>query len=253
MKKLSLHSEESLKDFNITIQDAALKLKNDTSKNRKKILEIQHVAKLFLFLEDKYKIEKLSEEPDFIISSNNLRIGLEHQLLIDSAPKETEGFFENLCKLAEKELQNDEDLPKLLVTVYDHPLFKIEVGEKKKCVKKICHIIKTYLKFNRLIENDIIQKIVVMKHSQFSLHPNMGAWWQRNINADLLRGAIEKKERKINNYIINTRLPQWLLIVIGGIGESSFNYEEDFDFKIESRFDKVFLLEDINNQLYEIK
>ena len=92
-----------------------------------------------------------------------------------------------------------------------------------------------------------------MKHSQFSLQPNMGAWWQRNINADLLRGAIEKKERKINNYIINTRLPQWLLIVIGGIGESSFNYEEDFDFKIESRFDKVFLLEDINNQLYEIK
>jgi hypothetical protein len=253
MKRLALYNEASLKDFNITVEDADDKLKNDTAKSRKKISEIQHVAKLFLFLEDKFQIEKLSEEPDFIISSTNARIGLEHQILIDPASREKEGFFENLCKLAEKQLRKDKDVTKLLVTVYVHPFFKIEVGKKKQFVDEICHVVRTYLKSNQLIDNEIIQNIFAMKHSQFSLKSNMGGWWQKNVNAELLVEAIERKERKIENYIKNTKLPQWLLIVIGGVGASSYIYEGNFDFKVESRFDKVFLLEDINNRLYEIK
>ena len=36
--------------------------------------------------------------------------------------------------------------------------------------------------------------------------------WQKNVNANILTEAIEKKERKIDNYIRNTNLPQWCLL-----------------------------------------
>lgn len=51
----------------------------------------------------------------------------------------------------------------------------------------------------------------------------------------------------------NSNIPQWLLIVLGGIGESSYVLESDFDLTVETKFDKVFILEDFRTNLYEIK
>jgi len=70
---------------------------------------------------------------------------------------------------------------------------------------------------------------------------------------DLLEQAIKKKEKKISSYRENSGNIQWLLIVIGSNGESSYNMNKTIEVDIKTEFDKVYVLEDFNNKLYELK
>ncbi|MCK4406667.1 MAG: hypothetical protein KAT33_02790 [Bacteroidales bacterium] len=235
------------------VDDVLSELKDDSYKNRKKILEVCHVGKLLMFFENNLKIEKLREEPDFIITDKQSRIGLEHQIVVDQQSKEKEGFVGNLFLLAEKELKKDKDLPNFLANIYIHPYFSGKVNDKKWLVNEICRIVKHYILKKELIENEIIEGISSMKHSQINLSANLGGWWQKEISEEIIQKAVIKKEKKIEAYISNTNLPQWLLLVIDSIGESSYRFENNFEPKIETKFEKVFLLEDFCNNLYELK
>lgn len=254
MKKLPLNKDySSINNYNNLIDDFLKELKEESHKNHQKIIELCHVGKFLMFFENEYKIEKLGEEPDFILTSREGRIGLEHQILVDKKSREKEGFFDNLCRLAERELKNDKTLPNFLANIYANPFFDGKVNNKQKLVNEICQIVKTYIQTGELLENEIIDAIFSMDHSQISLSPNLGAWWQKEIKGELIKNAVEKKEGKIYNYLNKANIPQWLLIVIGGVGESSYIFENDFDLTIETKFNKVFILEDFSTNLYEIK
>ncbi len=235
------------------IDDFISDLKTDKYKNHQKILELNHIAKFLSFFEDKFKIDKINEEPDFIIASSIEKIGLEHQILIDNRAKEKEGFIENLFKQAEQILSKETDIQNFHADIYVNPFVEVKINDKKQKVFEIVDLLKGYLKTEELYENEIIDDIFIMPHSQISLCPNFGGWCKKNITPDLLTNAISKKERLINNYIQKTNLKQWLLIVIGGVGDSSYEFDYRFDFEIESKFDKIFLLEDFKYRLYEIK
>ena len=254
MKRLALNSKYStVENYRDLISDSTEKLKIDYYKYEQKIIETCHVGKFLMFFENRYKIDKIFEEPDFIISDGTIKIGLEHQILIDKKSKEREGFFGNLIKQAEKELRKDENLPNFLANVYAHPFFNAKINEKHDLINEIVLLIKHYIKTDDLIENDIIERISSMKHSKISLSPNMGAWCQKSIDGELIKNAVVKKEKRIDKYFENTNMSQWLLIVIGGLGESSYSVENEFNLCIKTKFDKVFLLEDFSTNLYEIK
>nr|WP_319270748.1 hypothetical protein [uncultured Draconibacterium sp.] len=254
MKKLALNSKYStVENYSDLISEFTDKLKVDYYKNEQKIVETCHVGKFLMFFENRFKIDKISEEPDFIISDGITKIGLEHQILIDKKSKEKEGFFGNLIKQAEKELRKDKELPNFLANVYAHPFFNSKINEKQRLINEIVHLIKHFIKTGELLENEIIDRISSMKHSKISLSPNMGAWWQKSINGELIKNAVFKKEKRIDKYLENTNLSQWLLIVIGGLGESSYSVETEFDLRVKTKFDKVYLLEDFNTNLFEIK
>jgi len=131
MRQLTLNKEySSVENYRRLIDCFIKELEEDSNKNRQKILEICHVGKFLMFFENKLQIEKFLEEPDFIIANDNIRIGLEHQILIDIKSKETEGFFANLCELAERELRKDENLPNFLANIYTNPYFIGKINEK---------------------------------------------------------------------------------------------------------------------------
>ena len=90
-------------------------------------------------------------------------------------------------------------------------------------------------------------------HSEKSLGVNLGAWWVKDVTKELITKAVRKKELKISAYKENTGKTQWLLIVIGSTGESSYNLYNPFEINLKTVFDKVFILEDFNNKLFEIK
>ena len=254
MKQLTLNNEFSNVDYlNSLIDDFIIELKTDRLKNHQKILELCHAAKFLSFFNNKYHIEKISEEPDFIISSANERIGLEHQILIESISKEKEGFCDNLFRLAEQILTEEKSTKNFLANIYINPFFDIKINEKQKSILEIVETVNIFAETGELIENELIERISIMPHSRISLCPNLGAWWQKNISPDLLIKAINKKERLIDNYVKKTNLNQWLLIVIGGLGESSYQLDNNFNLDVESKFDKIYILEDFNYQLYEIK
>jgi len=95
-----------------------------------------------------------------------------------------------------------------------------------------------------------------MPHTRLDFACNLGAWWQRYLDSETLIEAIKKKEKKIIKYAKNSGTEkQWLLIVIGSVGASSYELNSMYipNKKIETRFSKIFLLEDFAANLYEVK
>ncbi|WP_264510472.1 hypothetical protein [Flavobacterium sp. N1719] len=220
--------------------------------DKKKTLEICHTGKFLLFFENMV-IHQVTEKPDFILFDGTYKIGLEHQIIVDFESKEREGFFENIFELVEKDLNDDVELLNFLAGCYIVPFVNFKLKDKEYLVETIKKVIKEYVINNNFIENPIIEHIYVQPHSQKNIYPNFGGWWQKKISLEIIENSIKKKNDKIAAYKERELDTHWLLLVIGGLGESSFEMDKTLELKIETEFDKVFVLEDFNNVLYELK
>lgn len=225
-------------------------LESHTSKQ--KTLEICHAGKFLLFFENLI-ISQVSEKPDFILFDGKEKIGLEHQIIVEPKSKEREGFFKNIFAQAETELQQDTELPNFLADCHIGYYTTYKLNQKEKLIEMVKNIIKEYVLNNNFIENPIIERISLQSHSQKNIHANMGAWWQKNIPKETLESAIIKKDTKVSSYRENGVQKQWLLLVIGSSGDSSFEMDKDLKLEIETKFDKIFVLEDFKNILYGLK
>lgn len=222
-------------------------------KNKKKIIELCHAGKFLMLYDKDILIKIVTEEPDFILEGEFGEIGLEHQIIIEQTAKQKEGFYEKNFSQAEHELQSDPELPNFLANCYLLPHLNFKAKDKDKLVLFVKNVVKEFVLRNNLIENPIIDRIFEMPHTQKSISPNLGAWWEKDISLDLIKEAILKKEGKITGYKKNGVQSLWLLLVIGGVGDSSYNMNTSLDFDIQTHFDKVFILEDFRAKLYELK
>ncbi len=229
------------------------KLQSNPLKNRQKILEISHVGKFLMFFDNQIKIDQLSEKPDFILKGQLGKIGLEHQVVIDPKSKKREGFYENIFSIAESELQKDSELPNFLANCYIKPYLNFKLKEKNNLISLIKKVVKQYVLNDLLLDNPLIERIRKMPHSRISVCVNLGAWWQKDLNEEIIERAIEKKNNLISSYKLNSGKTQWLLLVIGSNGDSSYLMDENIELNINSPFDKIYVLEDFSNRLFELK
>lgn len=224
----------------------------DDSNIEQKTLEICHAGKFLLFFDD-LKIDQVTEKPDFILFNGSYKIGLEHQIVVDSKSKEIEGFYSNIFSLAETELQEDAELPNFLADCFIYPYTNFKLKEKKYLIETIKSVVKEYILNDNFLENPVIERISKQPHSKKNIHANMGGWWQKDITVEAIESAIKKKDTKISSYKEKGVLTQWLLLVIGSSGESSFEMDENLKLEMKTEFDKVFILEDLKNRLHELK
>lgn len=117
----------------------------------------------------------------------------------------------------------------------------------------LTELVKHFILTGELSENSIVKEAHKMRHTKKSVNPNFGAYWQKTITKDLIIEHILKKESKVSIYRHNTGLPQWLVLIIGSVGQSSFEVNELLSIELTTKFDKVFLFEDFDNKLYELK
>lgn len=228
-------------------------LKKDETKNRKKIIEVCHVGKFLMLLDEEHWIERLHEEPDFIVKSHEFIVGLEHQIVVDPIAKEREGFFENVFSQAEQELKADNDFPNFFASCYVKSNVGYKLSDRKNLVGVIKKVVKLYVLTGNLLPNPLIDRIRVMPHSQKNVNAHFGAWWQKGITPEIISSAVAKKESKLQTYIQNSVKNQWLLLVIGSLNDSSYTIESEFNVDLTTKFDKVYLLEDFNARLFELK
>ena len=232
--------------------------------DRKKIIEVCHIGKFLLLYED-YCIERVQEKPDAIIKNHSELIGLEHEVIVDQSLKNIEGYFENIARQVEKLFIQCKYID-FLSNIYFNTSYPVKTKEKSEHVHLTYKIIESCLESNEyqldgyLTENffdyeypGIINRITIMKHTNISVNSNCGAWWQKHLKAETLLNSIRLKEEKLTAYLKSGIPKQWLLLVIGGLGGSSYEIEQTFDVSVESGFDKIFLLEDFRNNLYAIK
>ena len=229
------------------------KLNSDPTKNRQKILEVCHAGKFLMTLGNGDRINRLFEKPDFIFNVDGNLVGLEHQIVIDPKSKEREGFFENIFSITESELQTYPELPNFLANCYLKNNLTFRLSDKTKLIQEIKLVVKHFILNNALLPNSLINEVSSMPHSKKNISPNFGAWWQKEITTDVLLSSISSKESRIHIYKENSVPNQWLLLVIGSLQDSSYEMPEDVCVELDTKFDKVYPLEDFRARLFELK
>lgn len=244
---------EILNVYESIIGDFVCELNSDPIKNKQKILEVCHVGKFLMLLGNQTRIDQLSEKPDFIINVDGDKVGLEHQIIIDQKSKEREGFFENIFAVVESELKIDPELPNFLANCYLNSDLDFRLSDKANFIQEAKTVVKQYILNGVLLPNSLIRRISSMPHSQKTISLNFGAWWQKAITPDVIVSAVLSKESKILTYKKNSGEKQWLLLVIGSLKNSSYEVEQDLIFELDTKFDKVYLLEDFRARLFDLK
>ncbi len=220
----------------------------------KKQLELCQVGKFLASFYPEFFIKEVREEPDFIISNGIQSIGLEHEVILNEKIKKKHGFYENIFKLVERDLQNKSELPNFLINCYLKPNLSFKMRDKKYLIRLLKDLIVEYVENNNLKENPLIERVFKMPHSRKSVRVNFGAYMEAELNEKIVYHFIDKKEKKFFNYYDNTNLNQWLILLVGGVGESSFIINELMNFdNLKTKFSKVFLMCDFGNTLYIIK
>lgn len=259
MKEITKKNTNSVHFLNLKdLISEPLSLLNKSDCNyEKKSLELCHAGKFLLLLNSGLRIEQLREQPDFILKNpNNECIGLEHEILVDDDSKKTEGSFKDLVKSAEIMFHENHPNEIIHVNVFAKPEYRFSKSDKPLLVDRLQKMIENKVYHDKFVENELVRKITWSKHSILHFSCNLGAWVQKSLISEHLIDSINKKEEKVKKYILSTGLiNQWLLIVIGSLGESSYEFDSRFDynFKINSSFEKIFLMEDFNSRLFELK
>lgn len=219
----------------------------------KKQLELCQIGKLLVTYFDEFTIKELREIPDFLITNGKVEIGLEHQIFVESNSKKKEGFFENLCKHVETEIASTTSLNNFAINLYFKKGIERQSIQKKEIISTLISVVIEKITNDRLLSNPFVEDVFLMKHNRISINANFGAFMQKHLDESDILKAIKKKEKLIDNYRKNSVQNQWLVMVVGQINESSFEVRTDFELTNNSKFDRVFVFEDFNNQLFELK
>lgn len=229
-------------------------LKKEEYKNKQKIIELCHVAKFLDILDSESCIKGVSESPDFIIQNKKELIGVELKRFIDIEKREYEGFFETIFLNVEQKLKEENSIPNLLVNCWLHPNINYSLHQKKNYVQLIVHILKEYVRTGVVFQNILIRDIKIMPHKKISLYPNFGIWVQQYLSNERLQAFIKQKEQHLlAKYKLKWSHELWLLVIIGGTNASSFKINWLESYHVDTKFDRVYILEDFYNNLYQLK
>jgi hypothetical protein len=224
--------------------------------SHKQTIELCQVGKFITLLNKPSQIITHGDSPDFIISYNGEKIGLEHERVFKTdkveAIKSVGKLFEDAAELFKKNYPDHKLLANCWLNT-DNFTFKKSEAEKIKVE------ISEYI-FN-LVSNNLtadkpsyIDRVRIMKHSKVNFGYNPGGNVVTNINKETLETPITKKNHLVDKYKSNSGVDkQWLLIVIGSTSPDSFEYEaSQFAVEVNSKFDRVFLMEDFNAKAWQL-
>lgn len=222
-----------------------------------KTIELSHLGKFLYKLEEKYNIKSITESPDFIIENEYKKIGVEI-VGIFTKNIEYEKFKQQLIKLSEQKFIEKYPDVNFLANVYfkneelklqKHQLFE----EAEKIANHIYNIYRQHTFFN---DCEIIEEVEIISNSQLSFSYNPGGYMVNSLTPELVSNTILKKEGKIINYKQKNLDEIWLLIVVSHSSPESYKIfdEDEHLFKnYDSKFDKVYILEDFKAQIYCLK
>lgn len=254
-----INVEDSSNQINLDrlINDPLISLDKSDKDYNKKVLEICHVGKFLMLLNSGFQISEIREQPDFVIEkSNHFKVGLEHEILVDPVLKKIEGSFADIVNSVEVIFRERHPETKLLVNIYVNINKKISKKDKPRHIETLLTIVEDYIFQKKLVKNDLVRKIYCHNHSELNFYCNPGGWCQQVLQKEELIKSILQKEEKIVKYISNSELDeQWLLIVIGSLSQSSYEIDSKFEVNLDinSRFNRIFLMEDFNARLFELK
>lgn len=221
-----------------------------------KNIELWHVGK-FLYHETDYTIEAVSESPDFILKGNGKRVGLEVSVMVDDGKKQIESFKQSLVKAAVEIFKKRYNTENFLANVYlkqDH--YRFSKQQVPEVASKIAdEIYRFYCDETTDPETTVFVEDVARCPAQvLDFDYNPGAYMVQVVTMERLYEIISKKEKLMDRYRKAECDEYWLLIVTDNGSSESFFVEEELlhTLNIACDFDRVYVMEDIKNNVYRL-
>lgn len=243
--------------------------KRNNTGQRNKDDELISLGKFLYTTQIDFRITPM-EAPDFILDSNEVKIGLEHTRLEAGQDKAYiaeiwKKYLKDACSLVLSKIPELNGVANLTLDA-DYKLYdgKSLRDFKEKVIKDNTNIIKKELVNYMLsvIQGSEIARPSFVKefsyqHSNepFSLKYNQD-YFVRNDFTEILLAGIQRKEKKLNAYRENTDITEcWLLLVYGDANLSSgFKVAEySLTVAIDSKFDRIFILNSFNLACFELE
>jgi hypothetical protein len=223
----------------------------------KEIIEVCQIGKFIYKIKESLEIIEKPDppRPDFLIKHNSRIIGLEHTRIFAENPEKYNRII-SLFKYAEQIYSNlfqNENIFASISIVNDE--IKFNQNEKKKIATDIANYIFA-LKNNKTYEKPkFINEVSLQKHSIVSFHFKEKNWQAPYLNKGRLIKEIQKKETKIPLYKSSEEdiNEYWLVLLIGSLSSVSYQLNEAEDYKCNSLFDRVYLMDDFNAKIVRVK
>ena len=228
-------------------------LTKDLSRNQ--VIELCQVGKFIWLLDPSATIVRHDDSPDFIISVNGKKIGLEHERVFNTSlvekNKSLTKLFDDAAEVFKRRYPDVNILANIRLENDDFTFKKVETAKMK---NEIADYVFSLITAKTVLKPSVIEKVHIMPHTQLAFCYNPGAYIVNDIEADELKKAVLKKEPRIDKYRMKSGIQeQWLLIVIGSASPDSFEFSNNpFKLEIQTKFGKVFLLEDISDQIWQL-
>lgn len=245
--------EKTISSWIETVEKSSLNKKEQ----KKRILELCHLASFAIGLKNREAIKDVNEinlinlsvEPDFIISFNNQRLGLEVRRVVNVKVKQI-GEKRAILSSAERIFKLKYPDIKVLVNIS----FKDSVDTKTistEIIKnQIADFVYSQITDGQVEKPEFVNRARCVTHSHLTFNL-FGAYWVGNLDEEIKQG-IRDKDEKIKNYKTKMNLEKvWLLLVVSGASpESDLSHFDETTFVCDSSFDSVFLLNDFKKKVY---
>lgn len=254
--------EESLKEAKKRMNDFGNKLKFiinpfiDDTLPKKEVIEVCHVGKFLVVLDKEIKLLEKAKppKPDFIIEYAGEKIGLEVERIFNLEEVQNIKSKQGLFEKAAHEFENSNPKINVMVNFWTIEGFKFEGNDKKSLISEINSFVVEIVNGNNPVYPSFIEKADFIPHSRVNFNFNEGGYSSEDISNLTLNEAIQKKEAKFSQYKLNTGLDRQWLLLVSDIGSDSFNIEDvELPKEIESQFEHIYLLEDFEARVTEIK
>lgn len=225
--------------------------------NKQEVLEVCQIGKFVYNVDSYIKIIDKPKPPcpDFIIEYDNKIVGLEHtriltedawryyrvKTLLDYSEQEYKRKYSNVNVHAIISVRNDD--------------WNYSQREKPILAGKIAD----YVEWTRLkLDFDLpkeITKIRTTDHTEVSFSFHEKNRRIKYLTKERLKAEIEKKEAKILQYkSSDVRLMElWLVLLVGSLSSASYELNNAENYLVDSKFDRVYLMEDFYAKIIRIK
>jgi len=229
-----------------------------TKKAKKdKFEELYDIGKFLACLNINATLEipiSLSAIPDFIVSVDKKRIGIEHTRLINVNSQIWIKTVSQILKKSENILLNRNPELKQIVNISVNYWKiningkslsdKLSITEKEQIANEIADYVESLINKQELQQPSFIDMVSISERSEHPLNLILNEnYIAKSESENLFEERISDKETKLGSYLANNSLDElWLLVVISGVSApSSFTLEKHNTF--ETKFDKVFLFD----------
>jgi hypothetical protein len=223
---------------------------------QKEILEVCQIGKFVYKIDSEINIvdKPKPPRPDFIIEHKSKLIGLEHtRIFTENADNynRTKSIIE-YSETVYKKMFPEDKVHGIISIIGDNLEYK--QNEKKAIATEIAKYVNCIKNQIEIEKPKYIENVRTTIHSQISFTYKEKNWQAGYLPKERLEEVIRKKETRLEIYQKEeTEISEyWLVLLIGSLSSASYELNENENYEMPSKFDRVYLMADFDAEIVRI-